>query len=151
MFSPDIVDSDDFLDMPQSSQLLYFHLAMRADDDGFISPKKVMRLMGANSDDLQVLLAKRFLLAFENGVVVIKHWLIHNMIRKDRYKPTRYIEQKNMLKIKENGAYTEMATIGLPNGNQPAPQVRLVQDRLRSEGEKIKKKKKELVDKFTMK
>lgn len=122
MFSPDIVDSDAFLDMPVSSQLLYFHLSMRADDDGFISPKKVMRLIGVGDDDLKVLLAKRFLLPFESGVVVVKHWLIHNLIRKDRYKETRYIEEKKLLKIKENGAYTE---IGQPNGNQMAPQVRL--------------------------
>ena len=130
MFSPDIVDSDAFLDMPQSSQLLYFHLAMRADDDGFISPKKVMRLVNANNDDLKVLLTKRFLLPFESGVVVIKHWLIHNLIRKDRYKETLYLEEKKLLKVKENGAYTEMATNGLPNGNQMAPQVRLGKVRL---------------------
>lgn len=130
MFSPDIVDSDAFLDMPTSSQVLYFHLAMRADDDGFVDPKKVMRLIGVGSDDLKVLLAKRFLLSFQNGVVVIKHWLIHNMIRKDRYKETRYLEEKKSLLIKENGSYTELATIGKPNGNQMAPQVRLGKVRL---------------------
>lgn len=91
MFSPDIVDSDAFLDMPTSSQLLYFHLGMRADDDGFVNPKKIMRMVGANGDDLKVLLTKRFLLPFESGVVVIKHWLIHNLIRKDRYKETMYV------------------------------------------------------------
>ena len=130
MFSPDIVDSDAFLDMPISSQALYFHLAMRADDDGFISPKKIMRLINVGNDDLKVLLTKRFLLPFESGVVVIKHWLIHNLIRKDRYKETRYIDEKRTLKIKENGAYTEMATNGLPNDNQMAPQVRLGKVRL---------------------
>lgn len=130
MFSPDIVDSDAFLDMPQSSQLLYFHLAMRADDDGFVNPKKIMRMIGTGDDDLKVLLAKRFLLPFQSGVVVIKHWLIHNMIRKDRYKETQYLEEKRSLKLKENGAYTEVATIGQPDGNQPATQVRLGKVRL---------------------
>lgn len=122
MFSPDIVDSDAFLDMPVSSQLLYFHLAMRADDDGFISPKKVMRMIGVADDDLKILLAKRFLLAFENGVVVIKHWLIHNLIRQDRYTPTNYTEEKKQLKIKENGAYTETVNEAerQPIGNQTA-------------------------------
>mgnify|MGYP001568633074 CR=1 FL=1 len=130
MFSPDIVDSDAFLDMPSSSQLLYFHLAMRADDDGFVSPKKIMRLVGASSDDLKVLVAKRFVLPFETGVVVIKHWLIHNLIRKDRYKKTRYLDERKLLVIKENGAYTELATSGLQSGNQLAPQVRLGKVRL---------------------
>lgn len=126
MFSPDIVDSDAFLEMPLGAQLLYFHLGMRADDDGFIgNPRKIQRMVGANDDDLKILLAKRFLLSFQSGVVVIKHWLIHNLIRKDRYKATRYTEEKNLLIVKENGAYTEMATTGVPNGNRLAPQVRL--------------------------
>lgn len=108
MFTLQIVDSDAFLDMPQSSQLLYFHLAMRADDDGFVgNPKKIMRVVGTNEDDLKVLLTKRFLLAFENGVVVIKHWRMHNYIQSDRYKETQYLELKNGLTVKDNGAYTE--------------------------------------------
>ncbi len=122
MFSPDIVSSEEFLSMPISSQALYFHLGMHADDDGFINPKPVMRLANIGDDDLRVLLAKRFLLTFETGVVVIKHWLIHNMIRADRYKPTRYIEEKERLQIKENKAYTDSWQ---PNGNQMAAQVRL--------------------------
>ena len=97
MFSPDIVDSDAFLDMPTSSQLLYFHLGMRADDDGFVNPNKIMRMVGANSDDLKVLLTKRFLLLFEGGVVVIKHWLIHNLIRADVYKENLYKKEKQTL------------------------------------------------------
>lgn len=125
MFSPDIVASDAFLDMPISSQALYFHLGMYADDDGFVNPKKIMRMLGAPDDDLKVLLTKRFVLPFESGVVVIKHWLIHNLIRKDRYKETRYLEEKKLIKVKENGAYTELATTGQPNGNHLAPQVRL--------------------------
>lgn len=108
MFSKQIVETDAFLDMPKSSQLLYFHLNMEADDDGFVSsPKKIMRVIGASEDDIKILLAKRFLLTFESGVVVIKHWLIHNYIRKDTYQETKYLKEKNSLKIKENGGYTE--------------------------------------------
>lgn len=108
MFSKQIVHTDAFLDMPASAQLLYFQLNMEADDDGFISsPKKVMRVLGASSDDLKILIAKRFILSFDSGIVVIKHWLIHNYIRKDTYQETKYITEKNSLEIKENGAYTE--------------------------------------------
>lgn len=108
MFSPDIVSSDAFLDMPVSSQSLYFHLGMNADDDGFVSPKKIMRLLGSSDDDLKVLVAKRFLLPFESGVVVVKHWLIHNLIRSDLYKETNYKKEKSFIGLNENGAYTEM-------------------------------------------
>lgn len=108
MFSPDIVSSDAFLDMPASSQALYFHLGMNADDDGFVNPKRIMRVMAASEDDLKVLLAKRFLLTFESGVVVIKHWLIHNLIRADLYKETLYKNEKKVLGLNENGAYTEL-------------------------------------------
>jgi len=107
MFSPQIVCSEEFLTMPVSSRELYFQLGMQADDDGFIQPKLIMKLTGAQDDDLKVLLAKRFLLAFDGGVVVIKHWLIHNLIQKDRYHPTRFQDQKKLLLIKENKAYTE--------------------------------------------
>lgn len=108
MFSPDIVESDAFLDMSPSTQALYFHLGMRADDDGFVNPKMVMRLIGSTEDELKVLLVKRFLLKFESGVVVIKHWLIHNLIRADLYKETLYTDEKSTLGIKDNGAYTEL-------------------------------------------
>lgn len=108
MFSPDIVESEEFLDMPHSSQSLYFHLSMRADDDGFVQPKIVMRMIGANTDDLKILLGKRFLLSFQSGVVVVKHWLVHNLIRADLYKPTRHSEEKKMIGVKDNGSYTEM-------------------------------------------
>lgn len=108
MFAKTIIDSDAFLDMPMSAQCLYFHLAMRADDDGFLNnPKKVQRMIGCSDDDLKILLAKRFLIRFESGVVVIKHWKIHNYIQKDRYKPTVYQEEKALLTEKENGVYTE--------------------------------------------
>lgn len=108
MFAKAIVDSDAFLEMPLSAQCLYFHLGMRADDDGFVNnPKRIQRTIGAADDDLKLLIAKRFVLAFESGVIVIKHFKIHNWIRKDRYRPTRYQEELKMLVLKENGAYTE--------------------------------------------
>ena len=107
MFAKSIIDSDAFLDMPLSAQALYFHLSMRADDDGFINnPKKIQRMAGASEDDLKLLIAKRFLIVFDTGVVVIKHWRIHNYIQKDRYHETNYTDEKSRLTIKENGAYT---------------------------------------------
>ena len=106
MFAKTIIDSDLFLDMPVTSRLLYYDLAMRADDDGFVnSPKKIIRMVGASQDDLKVLIAKRFIIPFENGVVVIRHWRIHNYIRKDTYTETTYQEEKNQLKLSENKAY----------------------------------------------
>jgi hypothetical protein len=108
MFAKTIIDSDAFIDMPLSTQALYFHLSMRADDDGFINnPKKIQRMIGASDDDLKVLCMKRYILPFDSGVVVIKHWKIHNYIQKDRYKPTVYIEEKATLELKANGSYTE--------------------------------------------
>lgn len=99
---------------------------MRADDDGFINnPKKIQRMIGASDDDLKVLCLKRFILPFDSGVVVIKHWKIHNYIRNDRYKPTVYVEEKAMLTSKENGVYTEADTVGIPSGNQMDTQYRL--------------------------
>jgi hypothetical protein len=107
MFSKQIIDSDAFIDMPLSTQALYFHLSMRADDDGFLNnAKKIQRTIGANDDDFKILLAKKFIIPFENGLCVVKHWMIHNYIQKDRYKPTIYIEEKNKLTIKNNNVYT---------------------------------------------
>ena len=107
MFAKTIIDSDAFLDMPLSAQALYFHLNMRADDDGFINnPKKIQRMVGASDDDLKLLKLKSFVLEFETGVIVIKHWKINNYIQKDRYKKTMYQEEKSLLTIKENGSYT---------------------------------------------
>ena len=135
MFAKTIIDSDAFIDMPLSTQALYFHLSMRADDDGFINnPKKIQRMIGASDDDLKVLVMKRFIIPFESGIVVIKHWKIHNYIRNDRYKPTVYTKERAMLTSKENGAYTEVETDGIPSGNQVVyqmdTQVRLGKDRL---------------------
>ena len=108
MFAKTIVTSDAFLDMPPTARCLYFLLAMLADDDGFVnSPKSIMRQAGATTDDLKLLIAKRFILTFESGVVVIKHWRIHNLIQKDRYKETTYLEEKSLLTIDDNKAYTE--------------------------------------------
>lgn len=107
MFAKTIIDSDAFLDMPTSTQNLYFHLGMRADDDGFVNnPKKIQRMIGASDDDLKLLIAKKFVIPFESGVCVIKHWKIHNYIQKDRYKETVYQDEKNLITTKENGAYT---------------------------------------------
>lgn len=107
MFAKTIIDSDAFLDMPLTTQALYFHLSMRADDDGFINnPKKLQRMIGASDDDLKLLAAKDFIIPFESGIVVIKHWKIHNYIQKDRYKQTIYQEEKSLLND-EKGAYTK--------------------------------------------
>lgn len=105
MFAKTIIDSDAFLDMPLSSQALYFHLNMRADDDGFVNnPRKIQRMLGCSDDDLKLLLAKRFVIGFDNGVIVIKHWRMHNTLRKDRYNPTQYQEEFEMLELKPNNA-----------------------------------------------
>ena len=107
MFTMKIVDSDAFLEMPLSTQCLYFHLNMRADDDGFIgNPKRICKLVGCNDDDLKLLIAKRFVLVFDNGVIVIKHWRMHNTIQKDRYVPTTYSDELKQLGIKDNKSYT---------------------------------------------
>lgn len=147
MFTQKIVDSDAFLDMPLSTQALYFHLNMHADDDGFVNnPKKIQRVIGASLDDLKLLIAKRFILVFENGVIVIKHWRMHNLLRKDRYNPTQYQDQMERLELKDNGAYTEklpepleikesesVATRWQPDDNQMAHRIgkdRIGKDRI---------------------
>ncbi len=133
MFSKVIIDSDAFLDMPLSTQALYFHLSMRADDDGFLNnARKIQRLVGASDDDLRLLLMKRFVIGFEGGILVIKHWRMNNYLRKDRYTPTVYQEELSMLKVKENGAYTLEKNIGIqvgiPDGNQRVTQVSIGKD-----------------------
>lgn len=139
MFAKSIIDTDAFLSMPLSSQALYFHLNMRADDDGFVSnPRKIQRMICCTDDDLKLLIAKRYILVFESGVIVIKHWKIHNYIRGDRYKPTLYEEEKAELFQKKDGAYTDHAlpekasgmSDGIPNDNQMDTQVRLGKVRL---------------------
>lgn len=131
MFAKTIIDSDAFLDMPVTARLLYYDLSMRGDDDGFVnSPKKIMRMVGASQDDLNILILKKFIIPFDNGVVVIKHWKIHNYIRKDTYKETTYKEQKSLLELDENCSYR------LKNGSrprlvdEPSTQDRIGQDSL---------------------
>lgn len=115
MFDIEVVDTDLFLDMPQSTQNLYFHLGMRADDDGFVSnPKKIIKLVGANDDDLKVLIAKKLIIPFESGVIVIRHWKLNNYLRKDRYIETIYKQEKSLLNEDENGVYE----LGIPDDNQ---------------------------------
>lgn len=107
MFTKKITESDAFLDMPLSTQCLYFHLNMAADDDGFVNnPRKIQRMVGASEDDMKLLIAKSFIIQFDSGIIVIKHWKMHNYIAKDRYKPTDYKDEKSMLQLKENKAYT---------------------------------------------
>lgn len=119
MFDLEIIDTDLFLEMPQSTQNLYFHLGMRADDDGFVSnPKKITKTIGANEDDLKVLFTKNFIIPFESGVIVIRHWKLNNYLRKDRYIETIYKEEKKMLTEDENGVYALVTEVGIPNVNQ---------------------------------
>lgn len=111
MFAKTIVTSDAFLDMPMSARCLYFTLGMFADDDGFVNnPKSILRQIGASDDDMRVLLSKKFVLSFDSGVIVIKHWRINNYLRSDRYHSTTYKDEMNQLCIDENGAYTESGT-----------------------------------------
>ena len=147
MFTQKIIDSDAFLDMPLSSQALYFHLNMRADDDGFVNnPKRIQRTIGASEDDLKLLIVKRFVIGFESGVLVIKHWRMHNTLRKDRYNPTQYQDEFALLDVKDNNAYTErlpeipfvpelsepkiesVATTRQPHGNHTATQDSIGKD-----------------------
>ncbi|EPX17097.1 DNA replication protein [Streptococcus agalactiae LDS 623] len=124
MFSKDITSSDIFVDMPASTRLLYYDLGMEADDDGFVGNAKMLsRAYGASNDDIKLLQAKGFIVVFESGVTVIKDWKINNQIRKDRYKPTIYQTEKNMLSTDSTGSYVlgnQMATKWQPNGNQMA-------------------------------
>lgn len=113
-FSMSIVDSDAFMEMPLSTQCFYFHLGMRADDYGFVNnPRRIAKLVGASDDDFKLLVSKRFLLLFDNGVVVIKHWLMHNNIRKERLKVPQYPDIANILFVKENKSYTDTPRDGL--------------------------------------
>ena len=126
MFAKTIIDSDAFLEMPISARLLYYDLAMRADDDGFInSPKKIMKFVGATNDDMNILILRKFIIPFDNGVVVIKHWRIHNYIRKDTYNETAYKEEKALLELDENKAY-RMTNFDAVDGS--LTQVRLGKD-----------------------
>ena len=131
MFSLKIVDSDLFLDMPLSSQCLYFHLSMRADDDGFVNnPKKIIKIIGANEDDLKILIAKGFVIVFEQGIIVITHWKINNFIRKDRYKPTLYENEVQSLSQTKNGMYIKEVGCHLVAGRLTSGQPSIDKGRL---------------------
>lgn len=138
MFSNTIVDSDKFLDMPLTSQALYFHLGMKADDDGFVgNPKKVTRSVSCTEDDLKLLIAKGFVIAFESGVIVITHFNIHNMVRKDRKKDTFFQSEKQQLQLDENKVYSinpsidnQLTTICQPTDNQPTAQGKISKGKL---------------------
>ncbi len=129
MFAKTIIDSDAFLEMPISARLLYYDLSMRADDDGFVnSPKKIMRVIGATKDDMNILILRKFIIPFESGIVVIKHWRIHNYIRKDTYSETPYKEEKELLELDENKTYKlKSKTSGLAV-DLPSTQVRIGKD-----------------------
>lgn len=150
MFSEKILESDAFIDMQLQSQILYVHLCMAADDDGFIgSPNRIIRMIGVEKKHYEELLSKRFILSFPSGVCIIKHWLINNTIKKDRYVETVYREEKDFLIVKENSAYTERNQNGtkmepttetewIQNGSEIVPQVRLDKVRL----DKVREEKK---------
>lgn len=107
MFSLNVVDTDKFLEMPISSRLLYYELGMRADDDGFVDNwKKILMFTGLTNDDLKLLITKQFIIPFESGVIVIKHWRLNNYLQKDRTKPTIYQEELKQLGIDKNNVYT---------------------------------------------
>lgn len=135
MIAKSIIKSDQFLDMPATTQCLYFHLLLEADDDGFINaPKSIMRVIGAKDDDMRVLQAKGYIIPFESGVIVIKHWRLHNSLRKDRYNPNPQLEnERKQLVVADNKEY-QLATNWQPNGNQLAtsgiPLVTTGKDRL---------------------
>jgi len=119
MFSADIVNQDNFLDMPIDSQLLYFHLGMLADDEGFVSPKRIMRMIGSSEDSLKLLLAKGFVIPFESGVIVIKHWKQNNYIQKDRFTPSIFHKERDLLACIQN-VYeldTQVRKVGRKEGN----------------------------------
>lgn len=131
MFAKTIIDSDAFLDMSLSTQALYFHLSMRADDDGFVNnPKKIQRMIGCGDDELKMLVAKKFIIPFESGICVIKHWRIHNYIQTDRYKETVYKEEKARLELKDNKAYRCLDAPCIQPVSKTETQDRLGKDRL---------------------
>jgi hypothetical protein len=136
MFSPSVVGSDSFLDMGTTARELYFELGIYADDDGFISPKKIMRMTGASEDDLKVLIAKNFVIPFESGVVVVRHWKTNNLIRKDWYRETVYKTEKAQLASDVNDNYVPKQLVNEPlttryqNVNGSATEVRLGKVRL---------------------
>lgn len=139
MMSKSIIKSDTFLDMPATTQNLYFHMLLDADDDGFINaPKSIMRMIGAKEDDMKVLVAKQFVIPFESGVVVIKDWKIHNYIQNDRYKPST-LPERDLLNIQKDKTYTLKSDVSILDteciqtvsiGKDRLGKVRLGKDRI---------------------
>lgn len=137
MFAKTIIDSDLFLEMPMSARLLYYDLGMRADDDGFVnSPRKIMRMIGASNDDMNILITRKYVIPFDSGIVVIKHWRINNYLRSDRYTETQYTDEKALLTISDKGEYltpgeSETQVVGIPTGiPHGIPTVSTDKDRL---------------------
>lgn len=130
MFSNEVTDSDLFLDLPLSTQALYFHYGLKADDDGFVaSPNKIQRLIGCSIDDNKLLIAKGFIIPFESGIIVITHWHIHNYLQNDRYKDTIHLEEKSQLILSENKSYLLMYPNCIHNGYNLDTQNRQEQTR----------------------
>ena len=147
MFTKKITESDAFLEMPATTQNLYFHLNMEADDDGFVnSPKKIMKLTNATEDDMKLLILKNFVIYFENGIIVIKHWRMHNILRQDRYHPTQYQDEYKMLTLDSENNYHLTGSANnqqipwQPNGNQMATENRLDKNSLDKNSKDIKHK-----------
>jgi len=117
MMSKKVIHSDDFMDLPATTKNLYFYLMIEADDDGFVnSPKRISRMIGSTDDDAKLLIAKKFIISFESGIIVVKHWRMHNYIRSDRYKETSHLKEKKELTLKDNGIYS-LGTVGIPSGS----------------------------------
>ena len=169
MFSIKIIDSDDFLDLPLEAQSLYFHLAMRADDDGFInSPKRIVRAIGASAEDLKMLEDRKFIIVFDSGIVAVRHWKVHNSIKKDRYKASIFFEEKKQLICDENGTYlmadqsikdtesewsqsgTRMEPEWIQNGSKVEPQVRIGKDSIDKDRLGKESKEKERIEKVSL-
>lgn len=131
MLSKSVIQSDRFLEMPLSSQALYMHLNICADDDGFVgNPKTIIRMIGASEDDFKLLFAKGFIIIFETGIIVISHWKRNNYIQKDRYKETMYKSEKSFLKISSTNVYEKTDTVCIQNGYKSDTQVRVGKDRI---------------------
>lgn len=131
MFAKSVIDSDAFLELPAKCQLLYFHLAMRADDDGFVNKAKtVLRMVGCTEEDLKRLVDAQYLISFPSGVVVIRHWNIHNYIKRDRYRETVHKEEKAMLGLTDNRVYTLLDPDWNQSGSSLEPQDRSGKERL---------------------
>lgn len=146
MFDKIITNDDNFLEMPNSTQALYFHLSMNADDDGFVNNwKSIMKTTGTKEDDLKILISKSYLIPFDSGIIVIKHWRINNYLRGDRYRPTQFQKEFNMLENHENKAYqlkSDWSTTGIPMVNPDKIRIDKIRiDKNREEENSIDNKK----------